>query len=464
MLTFKTQFPLRSDVEMENFMGCCKDWIAGSPHSLLSRAITSSQEYGRFEVDGEAAEFLHVNADGKEVGGVRYEKTDAEGVHWSTDVVACRSEQRFSVSVQLSVDSDIPVENLGKGRRPYIVKLLMERFGGGMDGPLPVHDLPIDLTEDQQELAADLICARTASLMPVVYVSRRGDGTLAVNAAQLATWVSAMAHVVVEPSRAFSTELSREVYGENPYGGALAIFWPDGVGRWLYLPERWESEVALQGAIARKIRTSLLFQRTQRECTWAFLVDAIARQKFEAIRQSGAGKLEDYIAHFDKEVAENREEIRRLESELNRVRFTRSYTDVAESSSTITVDVATTERDLYQGEHLSVILEALGRASESAEENSRRRHILDALIASNKHEGEREIILAKLKDVLSQYESMTPGVRKELETLGFEVRDDGKHYKLIFRKDERFPFVLSRTSSDWRAGKNAVADLRKKLF
>ena len=89
---------------------------------------------------------------------------------------------------------------------------------------------------------------------------------------------------------------------------------------------------------------------------------------------------------------------------------------------------------------------------------------MDTLIAANKHEGEREIILAKLKEVLSQYESMNPSVRKELESLGFEVREDGKHYKLTFRNDERFPFVLSKTSSDWRAGKNAVADLRKKIF
>lgn len=464
MLTFKTQFPLRSDVEMEEFLACCKEWISGSPHTLLGEILKSSATSGRFEAAGESAEFLHADIEGKQVGGVRYEKTDSDGVHWATDVVACKSESGFLAAVQLSVDSEVPVENLGRGRRPYIVKLLMQRFGGGMDGVLPVSDSAIYFTEEEQTLAADVICAKAGSVMPVVYVSRRGDGDLSVDPGTLAQWVSAMAHVVVEPSRSFSTELSREVYGENPYGGAVAIFWPDGVGRWLYLPERYDSAGSLQSAIARKIRSSLLFQKVQRECTWAFLLDAIARQKFEALRQSGAGRVDDYIAHFDRELAENREEIRRLENELNRVKFSKWTNDERDDGDGITIDLVTTERDLYQGEHLSVVLDALGRASESAEENSRRRHVLDTLIAANQHEGEREIILARLKDVLSQYESMTPSVRKELESLGFEVHEDGKHYKLTFRKDERFPFVLSRTSSDWRSGKNAVADLRKKIF
>ncbi|MCM5640164.1 hypothetical protein, partial [Xanthomonas hortorum] len=419
---------------------------------------------GVFEVEGEKAELLRTQVEGQIIGGVRYEKTDSEGIHWSTDVVACKTDGAFLVAVQLSVDSELPVESLGRGRRPYIVKLLMQRLGGGMDGALPVHDKAIHIAETQQDLAADIICAKVSSVMPVVYVSRHENGSLAVDADQLAEWVSAMAHVVVEPSRTFSTKLSREVYGENPYGGAVAIFWSDGVGRWLYLPDRWETPAALQGAIARKIRSSLLFQKVQRECTWAFLQETITRQKFEELRQSGSGKVEDYIAYFDKELADYREEVRRLEAELNKVKFSRWNAVEREDGGGKTVDLVTAEQDLYQGEHLSVVLEALGRASESAEENSRRRHLLDTLIAENQHEDEREMILAKLKEVLSQYDSMTPAVRKELEGLGFDVGEDGKHYKLIFRKDERFPFILSRTSSDWRAGRNAAADIRKKLF
>jgi len=177
------------------------------------------------------------------------------------------------------------------------------------------------------------------------------------------------------------------------------------------------------------------------------------------------------MAHFDKEIAEQRkkiaeqgDEIRHLETQLNRVKFSRWSTESVAGEGVFTIELASPERDLYQGEQLAVVLDAIERAAESSEVNSRRRHVLEAIIGSNQNEGERELILPKLKDILSQYESMTGPVRKELEALGFEVGQDGKHCRLTFRGDDRFPFILSKTSSDHRAGKNAFTDIRKKIF
>ncbi|MEN5425387.1 hypothetical protein ABE522_03290 [Stenotrophomonas pennii] len=450
---------------MVDFMDCCKEWIGGSPYSLLVENLHSENIDGVYEVEGERAEFLSSASAGDEVGGVKYEKVDNDGVHWTTEVVGCKSSDgNLFVAVQLSVDAEIPVEKLGKGRRPYIIKLLMQKFGGGFDGLLQVDDAPLFLKEDQQDLAADIICARTESVMPVVYVSRHSDGGLSVDPAQLAQWVSAMAHVVVEPSRTFSAELSREVFSENPYGGAVAIYWPDGVGRWLYLPDRWGEPGALQGAIARKIRGSLLFHRARRECTWNYLQELVSRDRFERIRSSGSGGVEDYVAHFDREMAERREEVRRLEAELNRIKFSKWNVESSSEQGLFTIELASPERDLYQGEQLSAVLDAIERAAESAEVNSRKRHVLESIFGANQREGEREMILPRLKEILNQYESMSGPVRKELEDLGFEVSQDGKHCKLTFRGDDRFPFILSKSSSDWRAGKNAFTDIRKKVF
>ncbi|MBN5145928.1 hypothetical protein JY412_04110 [Stenotrophomonas maltophilia] len=471
MLTFKTQFPLRSDVEMADFMECCRAWISGSPHTLLN-GLKGGRPEGVHEVDGERAEFLAATGGGFQLGGVRYEKADDEGVHWTTEVVGCKSlSGEFFVSVQLSVDAEVPVEKLDKGRRPYILKLLMQRFSGGKDGGLVVDDMPLFLSEDQQDLAADIICARAGSAMPVVYVSRQGDGSLSVDPNRLAEWISAMAHVVVEPSRSFSIALSREVFGENPYGGAVAIYWPDGIGRWLYLPDRWKGSGELQAAIARKVRSSLLYHRIRQECTWSHLQQCAANERFEELRKSGAGSLEEYMAHFDGEIAEQRktiaeqgEEIRRLQARLNLGKFSGWATESVAGDTASTVELASSERDLYQGEQLSAVLDALQHAANSAEANSRRRHILTSIIKSNRNEGEREIITAKLKDILSQYESMSPAVRRELEALGFEVDQEGKHCKITFRGEERFPFILSKTASDHRTGKNAFAQIKKKLF
>ena len=119
---------------------------------------------------------------------------------------------------------------------------------------------------------------------------------------------------------------------------------------------------------------------------------------------------------------------------------------------------------MYQGERLFVLLDALSTAVASAEKHSRRRQVLEDLIEANNQEGQRDEILDTLKALLRSYSTMSGSTRSELERLGFQILEDGKHYKLIFRGDERYPFILSKTGSDHRGGMNAFSDLKKRLF
>ncbi|WP_146090506.1 hypothetical protein [Xanthomonas bromi] len=274
---------------------------------------------GRFGDDIESISFGMYTSEISSSGGVRHEKNDGDGVRWVTDVIGNKDSNGFWVSVQLNVDSEMPVERLEQGKRPYILKLLMERFPGGSDGKLSVTDNPVFLSEADAAFAEQIICAGTNNVMPVVYVSRNSQGEFIVDPKALSKWISGMAHVVVEPSRNFSSSITRQVYGENVYGGAIAIYWPDGVGKWVYLPAKWPNASALQIAIAKKIRLSLLYHRIRRECTWSYLQEMMSRQKIEALRTSGSEKIEDYIEHFDKEMLVKDEEIQRLELELGMV-------------------------------------------------------------------------------------------------------------------------------------------------
>lgn len=464
MLTFKTQFPIASSTDMSNFVSCCRTWIVKSPHTKLANEIPDGVREGRFGDEHEAASFGFYELEPTSSGGVRYEKTDNDGVRWVTDVVGYRSGSDFWVSVQLNVDSDLPVERLEQGKRPYIVKLLMEKFVGGYDGSLLVSDDPILLSEDDTGLAEKIICADTSSVMPVVYASRNSTGGLIIEPNVLARWLSGMAHVVVEPSRKFSSKIMRQVYGENVYGGAVAIYWPDGIGKWVYLPRKWNSPSALQTAIAKKIRLSLLYQRLRRECTWSHLQELASRQKLDALRASGSENFDEYIKYFDKEISAKDEEIQRLESELVRARYGKREMRTSSSDGEGSILLETSETDLYQGEQTGLIVDALRVAAASAEPHSRRRDVLEALVENNENPGDRDEILDRLKEVLRQYTSMTASVRGELESLGFEIYEDGKHYKLLFQDEARYPFVLPKTGSDWRGGLNAFSDLKKKLF
>ena len=464
MLTFKTQFPIAAATGMPEFMDCCRTWIVKSPHTTLATEIPGGTREGRFGDEHESANFGFFESKTTSSGGVRYEKTDNDEIRWVTDVVGHKSENSFWVSVQLSVDSELPVERLEQGKRPYIVKLLMENFASGHDGSLPVTDHPIFLSSTDTDLAEKIICADTGSVMPVVYVSRNYEEELILEPNLLAKWLSGMAHVVVEPSRKFSSQIMRQVYGENVYGGAVAIYWPDGIGKWIYLPSKWNSPSSLQAAIAKKVRLSLLYQRLRRECTWSYVQEMMSRQKLEALRASGSENIDEYIEHFDKELLAKDEEIQRLESELVRARYSKREMRTSGSNGENSISLETSEADLYQGEQIGLIVDALKAAASSAELHSRRRNILETLVENNENPGDRDDILHRMKELLRQYTSLTAPVRAELETLGFVIYEDGKHYKLLFQDDTRYPFVLPKTGSDWRGGLNAFSDLKKRLF
>lgn len=467
MLTFKTQFPINAEKTPEDLLDCAQAWISGSPHSELARKLSGI----KFE-DGTSASTSNESVlsssfkdSERETAGVRYEKREDGEIRWITDVVGSKSKDGFIVAVQLSVDSELPVERLDQGKRPYILKSLMERIGGGVDGDLVVSDKPILLQEQDLALAADIICAKANYTMPVVYVSADNRDKPFIDPDQTAKWLSGMAHVFVEPSRSFSFKLMREVYGENAYGGAVGIYWPDGVGKWLFLPTgNYSDPKEMQIAVSKKVRASLLSQRTKRECTWSNLQELIARHRLQELKDSGSNDINEYIRHFDAEMASKDEEIQRLEAELARARYARQLPGGVSNIDGTNLTLASAERDLYQGERLDIIIDSLKVAADAAEPHSRRRDVLTDMIKQNAHSGEREQILARLKQVLRKYDSMTASVRAELESLGFAIQEDGKHYKLILHEDSRYPFILAKTGSDWRGGLNAFSDLKRRIF
>jgi hypothetical protein len=59
---------------------------------------------------------------------------------------------------------------------------------------------------------------------------------------------------------------------------------------------------------------------------------------------------------------------------------------------------------------------------------------------------------------------MTSAIRQKLESLGFVITEDGKHYKLTYYGDDRYQIILSKTPSDIRTGKNSSQKLSKMVF
>jgi hypothetical protein len=90
--------------------------------------------------------------------------------------------------------------------------------------------------------------------------------------------------------------------------------------------------------------------------------------------------------------------------------------------------------------------------------------MLTAAVSDLGSNSRRGNLRESLKLLLRNYSSMDHSTRKGLEDLGFSTYEDGKHYKLIYKNDDRYTFALPKSGSDYRGGLNAVSDIAKRIF
>ena len=122
------------------------------------------------------------------------------------------------------------------------------------------------------------------------------------------------------------------------------------------------------------------------------------------------------------------------------------------------------ERDFYTGEIREIILEILSEYQKNYRANTRRDHIIKDLIENNEYKKLPAKRREQIKKILKGYRTLTGSLKSELEALGFEISDDGKHYKWSYYGDHRYVETVSKTSSDGRAGMNMAAAIDNLMF
>ena len=94
----------------------------------------------------------------------------------------------------------------------------------------------------------------------------------------------------------------------------------------------------------------------------------------------------------------------------------------------------------------------------------RRYDVIKDILKKNTYERiyvERE---KTLKNLFKDYKNLS-GVKKQvLKEMGFEITDDGKHYRLTYYGDDRYKTTIAKTGSDWREGKNIAATILKNMM
>ena len=127
-----------------------------------------------------------------------------------------------------------------------------------------------------------------------------------------------------------------------------------------------------------------------------------------------------------------------------------------DSTNNIPVLFMGEEIDFYQGEVKDLILSTLEKALESIPDKTRRADVVKDMIENNGYQKTSEQRAEEIKRLLKNYDGMSSKTRQALKDLGFEITEDGKHYKITYHGDERYQMAYSKTPSDVRIGKNMV--------
>lgn len=468
MLSFVTEFPVDQARSSDEFLAAIKDWVLGSPHTKLKEndIATILSDLGQpIKKGNESIEALRAFTTDGEVAGIKYCRSD-DGLEWLTNLVFSRTPSDSWVGIRISCESLHPAVRLPAARKPIVVKTLLKRFGGASDGELNVKGKPLRLTNSDIDSAARLIKGTSGCRLPIVYVSAGFRDNHIVDCNRLADDLAGMAHVIVEPNRPFSLRLKLEVDSENVYGGTIGVYWPDSGGRRSYfVGKNFESPDEIARALFEEIRTALTNRRALERCTWAFVQETASRQKIQALQASGSQEVDKYIENFGVELTAKNQKIEDAEREIERLRSEIRKYEVRLPAGTASPLKTGSEQDLYPDETFNILRAAVEDACTRVPADSRRLHVLNALLEANPSREDRAGSMRdQLKQLLRGSKKMDAHVKRGLEEMGFAITEDGKHYKLVFLKDDRYTFTLSKSGSDHRGGLNAAGDIGRLLF
>ena len=468
MLVWATEFPAAPGKSAVDILPVAKEWLIGSPHSDWREGDFGEEPNGeltRYTASGETVTVAKVELDGQRWAGLQHAWTENEEREWTTEIVAHEIEGMVWISVRLDCNLLLGGIQMPTPNKPYILKLLLERLGGGFDSMLPISDKPVFLKEDEIDLATNLISGRERNRLPVVYTSIERGRRYSVNPHALARSLAGMAHVVTEPSRHFSFTLSRHVYGSNPYNGAIGIYWPNGAGQQArFLPGEYDSSAKLQNGIVEAVRVALTYIRPQSEATWSYMREVISRGRIERLRATASTELQEFISWFDAEDEAKSELLQTAEREIGRLRAEIARFEASGERSSKGILSPGAEQEFYPGEIRDAIIQTLRAGRGSLAPNSRWLHIVDDLLEANPIGNNRVNIATALKECLSKMSKFGTAERKVLEDIGFSVSESGKHAKAVYHEDDRYVFSISKTPSDTRSGKNLVSDITKTIF
>lgn len=478
MLLFSTLLSIQPYMTPDDFISLVIEWNQTSSHT--SNIVPSLYWHGehtiRFGNDRVWLSFIEHKTDAEHTVAARYWKTDDNGAIWTTDYVMNFTTYKMSIRLDRTyVEEAIAID--GAFSTPHFITLLINKGYLADDGGVPVTRTPVLLTGETASGLADTVQGTFTGKLPFVYVSKMADGQFAVDVQLLASRLKGVAHVYVEDALSLAdvmhTDGEELVVFDELTPGSIRVFFPRSTQYSTFAYYDWlGGSNLLMEKVTRAVIQYSNIQEIGTQYTWAGVEQAILvsdleakRRALQEVKPSSSDELEAFIESFDEEITKLQDRVMALTEENGQLAYENKQlkTKINETDGNPLLTMGN-EADLYVGEIRDMIVTELKNSAVANGDACRRFDIIHDIVCANSYEAVIEQRFTMLKSVLKTYDRMTPKVRKVLNDLGFAVTEDGKHYKLTYYNDDRYVVTIAKTPSDVRAGKNIVAEIRKKVY
>lgn len=464
MISFFTEFPVEQR-DPSLFVDAVAEWLDGSPHSKFSRyeiKEISSNSISSISNSREKIEVMNFHSSEFSSVGFRY-FTSSDEVDWIT--TACFSNEGGVPwsSVRTEHFAKRLAIELPPAKKPFLLRNITHFMGNGIDGEIVVGNSPIVLNDGEEEIVSDILLGKSESHLPIIFVSHPFDERRKSDHAALAKQLACMAHVLIEPSRAFSRRLQELTASRNPYGGFLGLVLSGGQVRPID-PSDFASTDALDRYLIGMLRNALCERRALPKCSWPYIEALVARSVIEQLKENNSGDVDEYVQAFDAEIRAKDDQIRIAEGEINRLRKSLSDAHTSMSKSTEVVIKFGNEQELSTNEFEEILTDCLDAGRRNILEGSRRANVIDAAMACLKRTSNLDKRRESLKNILTGYRNMNKKTKESLESLGFAVVQKGDHPKLIYGGDARYVATIPASGSDVRGGLNSALEIGRRFF
>lgn len=476
MLLYSTILEIKDTLTKDDFVKLIIEWNQNSPHAQnrIQGIEWNGERTVRYGTDGlwlEIIEYRNHNTI-----AVRYEKVEKDGAVWDTDYIMNFDDMRMVVQLDRSYKEGALNIN-PQFSTPHFITMLIEKGYINDDNGLPVLREPIVITNENLDILTDVINGKNKYRLPIVYVSKTVYNYDPVSLGWLCSKLKGIAHVLVEENKNLNNAIREVCNDENEYNGAVGIYYPSSAfGHKSFFSRRWnEADAILLEKIVKSVIQYWTSQNVDSLYTWpgvnnSLLWDRLNSQREERIAAETAQKmaeseLNQYFEQFDDDLDALQRRVGELSNSNEALRYeNQGLRAKLNATESIPLLVFGDEDEFYQGEIKDIILSVLDEVAKNSTGKTRRSDILNDIVKNNSYQHLTDERKRKIKTILKGYKNVSGSMRQALQDLGFEIIEDGKHYKLIYYGDGRYMTTLAKTPSDGRGTSNEISQICKDMF